>query len=250
MIYSSVWCMTPTLNEYTEKDGYYIQTLLPEVGYVTYKVTPQTGEFITEPGYSDSEDLPWGLINPLRQLKRFTLKGLGLNMKVSLPKALAKFSSRTLWGWGWRTDFISRRCSQCSLWRCDPSKTEINSEASEQNINHLLDLIGENIELASPNGSDWEITEESIPSEPQVKLIRDFIKFVVSDCLVEKWPCHSFHWSFDNFSRVYFLPMWVFTILPLYLHRRVVVNREYKFDEVSVTFLIIDTSRLSLVLGL
>ena len=88
--------MTPTLNEYTEKDGYYIQTLLPEVGYVTYKVTPQTGEFITEPGYSDSADLPWGLINPLRQLKRFTLTGLGLNMKVSLPKALAKFSSRTL----------------------------------------------------------------------------------------------------------------------------------------------------------
>lgn len=33
--------MTPTLNEYTEKDGYYIQTLLPEVGYVTYKVTPE-----------------------------------------------------------------------------------------------------------------------------------------------------------------------------------------------------------------
>ena len=30
--------MTPTLNEYTEKDGYYIQTLLPEVGYVIYQI--------------------------------------------------------------------------------------------------------------------------------------------------------------------------------------------------------------------
>jgi hypothetical protein len=73
--------MTPTLNEYTEKDRYYIQARPPEVGHVIYQMTPQTEEFITELGYSDSEDLPWGLINPLKPAGEVYTQETGLEQE-------------------------------------------------------------------------------------------------------------------------------------------------------------------------
>lgn len=69
--------MTPTLNRYTDSRGYYIKARPSNVGNVTYQVTSRTEEFITELGYSDSENLPWGLINPLRAAGEIYTRGTG-----------------------------------------------------------------------------------------------------------------------------------------------------------------------------
>jgi hypothetical protein len=67
----------PTLNTYTDDRGYYIQARLPDVGYVTYQVTRQATAFITGIGYSDGEELPWGLINPLKEAGEVYTYGTG-----------------------------------------------------------------------------------------------------------------------------------------------------------------------------
>ncbi|WP_049892413.1 hypothetical protein [Haloquadratum walsbyi] len=70
--------MTPTLNRYNDNSGYYIQARLSNLGHVTYQVTSQTEEFIADLGYSDSEDLPWGLINPLKTAGEVYTHGTGV----------------------------------------------------------------------------------------------------------------------------------------------------------------------------
>lgn len=167
---SEIQHMTPTLNKYTDNSGYYIQARPPEVGHVTYQVTPQTEEFITELGYSDSEELPWGLINPLKESGEIYTHGTGVEDQKSAPELspgslpeLSEDEADALIGY-------LEGATEVNSDIVDQVRQKIDSEASEQNMSHLLELIEENIELPSPNGNDWEITYER-STESQMKLI-------------------------------------------------------------------------------
>lgn len=56
----------PTLKAYANDPGYYINARPPNIGNITYQLTDSATTFITDLGYGDEDDLPWGLISPLR----------------------------------------------------------------------------------------------------------------------------------------------------------------------------------------
>jgi hypothetical protein len=56
----------PVLHSYVNKAGLYITARPSDVGNVTYQTTSEADEFIRSLGYEDGDNLPWGLINPLR----------------------------------------------------------------------------------------------------------------------------------------------------------------------------------------
>lgn len=56
----------PTFKSYVERDGYYISARLSNVGNVTYQIEPTAEDFVCRLGYVDGDELPWGIVTPLR----------------------------------------------------------------------------------------------------------------------------------------------------------------------------------------
>jgi hypothetical protein len=56
----------PVFKSYENNKGNYIYARPSDTGNVTYQVTPKAEDFIQKLGYTDDDNLPWGIINPLR----------------------------------------------------------------------------------------------------------------------------------------------------------------------------------------
>ncbi len=56
----------PVFHSYVNDDGYYITARPSDVGNITYQTTSEADQLLSELGYGDEDDLPWGIINPLR----------------------------------------------------------------------------------------------------------------------------------------------------------------------------------------
>lgn len=56
----------PTLKEYKNKKGHYINAWVSEGGNVTYQVEPEASTILTKIGYQDQDELPWVVIRALR----------------------------------------------------------------------------------------------------------------------------------------------------------------------------------------
>lgn len=56
----------PTLNEYTDRGGYYIRAHAPEIGNITYQLSPQGRQIVEKVGYRDGDDIGWQVINALK----------------------------------------------------------------------------------------------------------------------------------------------------------------------------------------
>lgn len=73
----------PTLNRrrgrsdsiHPQQTEFYINARLPTAGYITYQVDHRAKQFLVDDlGYDDGDELPWGLVYPLRQIRDlFTL---------------------------------------------------------------------------------------------------------------------------------------------------------------------------------
>lgn len=58
----------PTLNAYVNDDGYYINARPSNIGNITYQLTSPATTFLLDLGYTDNDDLPWGIVSPLRSI--------------------------------------------------------------------------------------------------------------------------------------------------------------------------------------
>ncbi len=58
--------IVPVLHSYVDDDGYYITARPSDVGNITYQLTEGGETLLTDLEYRDEDDLPWGIINPLR----------------------------------------------------------------------------------------------------------------------------------------------------------------------------------------
>jgi hypothetical protein len=56
----------PTFKSYVSTDGYYINARPSDVGNVTYQIKSIAESFVCDLGYADGDELPWGIVKPLR----------------------------------------------------------------------------------------------------------------------------------------------------------------------------------------
>lgn len=56
----------PTLNEYTNDDGYYILARPSDTGNITYQLKPRGEQILEKVGYQDGEEIGWQVINALK----------------------------------------------------------------------------------------------------------------------------------------------------------------------------------------
>ncbi|WP_049905879.1 hypothetical protein [Halorubrum californiense] len=56
----------PTFKTYVNKQGYYINARPSDVGNMTYQVDTEAADFILKLGYEHEDELPWGVVKPLR----------------------------------------------------------------------------------------------------------------------------------------------------------------------------------------
>lgn len=56
----------PTFKSYVSDPGYYINARPSDVGNITYQVDSEAADFILKLGYEDEDELPWGVVKPLR----------------------------------------------------------------------------------------------------------------------------------------------------------------------------------------
>jgi len=56
----------PTFKSYVSDPGYYINARPSDVGNITYQVDAEAADFILKLGYEDEDELPWGVVKPLR----------------------------------------------------------------------------------------------------------------------------------------------------------------------------------------
>jgi hypothetical protein len=56
----------PVFHSYVNEDGYYITARPSDAGNVTYQTSPEADQLLVELDYGDEDQLPWGIINPLR----------------------------------------------------------------------------------------------------------------------------------------------------------------------------------------
>jgi len=68
----------PVYHSYVDDDGYYITARPSDVGNITYQTTTEADTLLTELGYRDEDDLPWGLINPFRAAGLIFTNGQGV----------------------------------------------------------------------------------------------------------------------------------------------------------------------------
>lgn len=68
----------PVYHSYVNDDGYYITARPSDVGNITYQTTTEADELLTELGYEDEDNLPWGLINPFRAAGLIFTNGQGV----------------------------------------------------------------------------------------------------------------------------------------------------------------------------
>lgn len=69
----------PVYHAYVNDDGYYITARPSDVGNITYQTTDEADTLICSLDYADGDDLPWGLINPLRSAGLVYTKGQGVD---------------------------------------------------------------------------------------------------------------------------------------------------------------------------
>jgi|APHM01.1.fsa_nt_gi hypothetical protein len=72
----------PTFKSYVNDKGYYIHARPSDTGNITYQTTPETDEFLKKLEYTDNDDLPWGLINPLRAAGLIYTEGQGTGAEL------------------------------------------------------------------------------------------------------------------------------------------------------------------------
>jgi hypothetical protein len=56
----------PTFKSYVSDPGYYINARPSDVGNITYQIDSEAAKFILTLGYENEDELPWGLVKPLR----------------------------------------------------------------------------------------------------------------------------------------------------------------------------------------
>lgn len=56
----------PTLNEYANKDGYYILARPSDTGNITYQLKPRGEQIVEKVGYQDGEEIGWQVISALK----------------------------------------------------------------------------------------------------------------------------------------------------------------------------------------
>lgn len=56
----------PTLNEYTNDDGYYILARPSDTGNITYQLKPRGEQIVEKVGYQDGEEIGWQVIDALK----------------------------------------------------------------------------------------------------------------------------------------------------------------------------------------
>lgn len=63
---------------HSNQTWYFILAQPPEVGNITYQITPQAAEFLVETlEYSDGQPIPWSLVSPLRRIQDLFTKEEG-----------------------------------------------------------------------------------------------------------------------------------------------------------------------------
>lgn len=75
----------PTLNRYTDGDGYYIKARPSNAGNITYQIAPFAEQILRELGYDDGDNLPWEVIKPLRLADLIYTKGQGTSEEIPFP---------------------------------------------------------------------------------------------------------------------------------------------------------------------
>lgn len=118
----------PVLNSYVDDDGYYITAHPSDVGNITYQVTPDAAQILTDLGYGDRDDLPWGLIHPLRSADLIYTNGQGVKDELDgVP------------------DLDPTKLEQLSSDEVEELLTYLESrkDVSEDVYNHLYEIINE-----------------------------------------------------------------------------------------------------------
>jgi hypothetical protein len=88
----------PVFRAYVNDSGYYITARPSDVGNITYQTTAEADRFLTNLDYEDEDDLPWGLINPLRSAGLIYTEGEGVEADLDNapdldPEKLATLSA-------------------------------------------------------------------------------------------------------------------------------------------------------------
>lgn len=72
----------PVFKSYVDNKGNYIHARPSNTGNITYQTTPEADEFIKKLGYTADDDIPWGLINPLRATGLIYTEGQGSEVNL------------------------------------------------------------------------------------------------------------------------------------------------------------------------
>jgi hypothetical protein len=67
----------PVFKSYVNDKGNYIRARPSDTGNITYQTSPEADEFLQKLEYADDDDLPWGIINPLRAAGLIYTEGQG-----------------------------------------------------------------------------------------------------------------------------------------------------------------------------
>lgn len=67
----------PTFNKKSGKNEYFVLARPPDAGNITYQVAPGAKELLKNLDYRDGDDLPWGIVKPLRIAGLLHTKGEG-----------------------------------------------------------------------------------------------------------------------------------------------------------------------------
>jgi hypothetical protein len=76
----------PTVAEYSSGEGYYIRAKPPQIGFVTYQVTPAGNRILEKLDCQDGDELGWNVVNTLRELSFVYTQNSGIDDQEGLPE--------------------------------------------------------------------------------------------------------------------------------------------------------------------
>lgn len=196
----------PVLHSYVDDDGYYITARPSDVGNITYQVSERAETLLSELDYRDEDDLPWGIINPLRSAGLIYTDSQGVNHNqddapdldpTELPELTESEIQRLI-------EYFESR-DDISEGVCDQLKEKIKSN------DYLLEQIAQRIHSKFPNEETYvHVTWTSDEQDHEIHKLRIELKDrdivhrmdMFGDPTVDEWKIeHPYEDSWDGVAR-------------------------------------------------
>jgi hypothetical protein len=199
----------PVFHSYVNDDGYYITARPSDVGNITYQTTKEADQLLSELGYGDEDELPWGIINPLRSADLIYTNNQGVDRDredapdldpSKLPELTESEVQKLLDYFSSRGDIPDHICRQLE-------------EKIESSTEDMLDKVGSRFHSKFPNHpthvyvtwkSDNQEEINAIEIEIQDENITHYLRMRGGGPTVDEWEVeHPYDESWEGMAKAY-----------------------------------------------